>query len=248
MVIHAPEGAPAEYDNRKLPSKRNYLKCVLAQVTLYAGGCKQFKSNGPQSYYAALLKDPTTEPGLAAAKYEEKLKQLTDGGVPPELEQIVPLPSQRRLVAPPDPDVDGGDAGAPPPPAIGDGKDWGSSADSRSSSSAAAPSDHDDDEAADGEDAADPYPAEIDGLLLKRERHLGRGDFGLRIACPNPAHPLCTCYRSAKMWTEDFGVEAPVLFLKTWMAKAFTTDQVRHKRWRPGKNDVRLFITSEASL
>ena len=84
-------------------------------------------------------------------------------------------------------------------------------------------------------------------MTVKREAHLGRGDSGLRITCPNPLHPGCNCYRSTKLWTEEFGVEAPVLYLKTWMAKSFTMDPARHKRWRPGKNDVRLFLAAEAA-
>eukprot|EP00959_Pyramimonas_sp_CCMP1952_P416890 8734167-Pyramimonas_sp.AAC.1 len=76
----------------------------------------QFKSNGPQSYYAAWLKDPLTEPGLAARMHDEKLRQLTDADGPAELDQIVPAPAPRRLGAPTGPDIDGGDLGALPPP------------------------------------------------------------------------------------------------------------------------------------
>ena len=245
MVVHVAEG-PAVYDSRKLPSKRNYLKCVLAQSTLFGGGCRLFKSNGPQSYYAMLLKDPLTEPGLKAIKYDEQLKKLTGNADPPELKQIVPAPG-RGAVSPGDPDIDGGEIEPPPPPPPLPVEDdgWGSSADSRASSSAAAASDHGEDDEVDGEDVADPYPDEINGQLLKRETHSGRGDSGLRVSCQNPEHDQCTCYRSTKLWTTDFGVDAPVLFLKTWMSRSFSMNAANHRKWRPGKKDIRLFVLSE---
>ena len=247
MVVHVPKGGTLEYDNRKLTSKRNYLRCVLSRMTIFGGGCKQFKSNGPQSYYAALLKDPLTEPGLPAIRYDEKLKSLEDGAsAPPELRQIVPFRTRRQIVAPVDPDIDGGDVDVPPPPAVVDGD--GSSSDSNISSSKAPLSDHAGDEETDGADVSDPYPVEINGVLVKRETHQGRGDSGLRITCTNPEHGLCTCYRSTKLWTDEFGMEAPVLFLKTWMAKSFSMDAATHRRWRPGRRDIRLFVLSEAAV
>ena len=245
LVIHVPGGS-AVFDKRKLPSKRPYLKCVLAQAGLFAGGCEKFKSNGPQAYYKALLKNPKTLPGLPAIQYDEQLKELEDAADPPELMKLTAGPRKLTTVATVDPDIDG-DADPPPeeptPPPLQN--DWGSSGNSHTSSSHAS-ADGGSVDGDDGRGERDPYPEEIEGMRVSRESHLGRGDDGLRVQCMNPAHGNCSCYRSVKMWTDDFGIDAPVLFIKTWLSKSFSKTRDQHKRWRPGKNDVKLYMLANS--
>ena len=59
----------------------------------------------------------------------------------------------------------------------------------------------------DGDPVDDPYPVQLDGMVVTREAHPGRNDIGLRVACP--VHDNCKCYRSTKLWVTEFGVQAP---------------------------------------
>ena len=95
----------------------------------------------------------------------------------------------------------------------------------------------------DGDPVDDPYPVQLDGMVVTREAHPGRNDIGLRVACP--VHDNCKCYRSTKLWVTEFGVQAPVLFLRTWMARASVMPRDRHNEWRPGKADLRLFLRAD---
>ncbi|CAK0789149.1 unnamed protein product [Prorocentrum cordatum] len=220
IVTRVP-GGPAEFDHRRLPSKRFYLLCVLAQPHLFSNGCVQFKSNGPQAYFKALLKDPTAVPGLPAIKYIENDGESHDGPAPAQLLGLPTRSATSEAVARVDADIDGDDGSlhrAPAPLQLAD--DGGSSAHSHTSSSHASV----DEGSVDGDTAVGPdsCPLFIDGMTVTRESHLGRGDFGLRVKCSNPSHVNCSCYRSVKLWTEEFGVDAPALFLKTWMAKSLS--------------------------
>jgi len=40
-------------------------------------------------------------------------------------------------------------------------------------------------------------------------------------------------------------VQAPVLYLKTWQAKAYDMDLETHTKWRPTVADIREFIAAE---
>ena len=154
-------------------------------------------------------------------------------------------PSTSEALARVDSDIDGDDGPphrGPAPLPIAD--ECGSSGHSHTSSSHASA----DEGSVHGDDpvAPDPYPLFIDGMPVTRESHIGRGDFGLRVKCANPAHVNCSCYRSAKLWTEEFGVDAPTLFLKTWMDKCLVLDGEAHKRWRPGRQAIRLYVLANS--
>eukprot|EP00959_Pyramimonas_sp_CCMP1952_P242022 5059200-Pyramimonas_sp.AAC.1 len=98
VVTHVP-GGPAGFDHHRPPSKRFYMLCVLAQPHLFSNGCVQFKSNGPQAYFKALLKDPTTVPGLSAIKYIENDGESHDGPAPSQLLELPTRSATSEAVA-----------------------------------------------------------------------------------------------------------------------------------------------------
>ncbi|CAK0833336.1 unnamed protein product, partial [Prorocentrum cordatum] len=209
-----------------LTSPRPRCPTVELKDAPVLNGCVQFKSNGPQAYFKALPKDPTTVPGLPAIKYTENDGGSHDGPAPAQLLGLPTRSATSEAVARVDADIDGDDGSlhrVPAPLQLAD--DGGSSAHSRTSPSRASV----DEGSVDGDNAVGPdsCPPFIDGMAATRESHLGRGGFGLRVKFSGPSHVNCSCYRSVKLWTEKFGVDAPALFLNTWMAKSLDNT----KKW-----------------
>ena len=89
------------------------------------------------------------------------------------------------------------------------------------------------------------YPNEIMGVPVTIESHRKRTDQGLRVPCRNPDHTACNKYRSCKLHLGTFGPQAPVFFLKAWLAKAFDLSEKAHSEWKPSHKDIRDFLASE---
>ena len=63
-------------------------------------------------------------------------------------------------------------------------------------------------------------------------------------SCPNRKHDNCRKSRSIKVDEKDFGPNGHIIYLQTWLSRAFTEeDRKAHSDWRPSAAEMRAFMT-----
>ena len=91
LVLHRPSEGHTIYDNRKVASKREYLKCVLSQADIWKKGVTEFPSNSTAAWYRLLLASPDPiEAGLSAKECRLRLRILAG-------KTTMPIESAKRL-------------------------------------------------------------------------------------------------------------------------------------------------------
>ena len=260
VVIHEDSSART-YDQRKLPSKRCYLQCVLSLGDLLAAGITSFTSEAPQAFYALMLRKPSAAvAGLTAKAYKQRLAvldgdplalaALEDAVVAPTVSVYdgvvgvggpgTALPDDAPLLALLDASLHV--VAAPPTPIEGDDgvpstpPPVGDAADAAGGSEG-------DDGAIEGDAAAD-LPERIRGQKVKVERHWNvdgslKGA-GMRVQCLNPDHKHSR-FRSLHLDVAVFGPRAAEFYLGAWLGQSFTSDRADHGRLGPSRAAIREY-------
>eukprot|EP00959_Pyramimonas_sp_CCMP1952_P339223 7104492-Pyramimonas_sp.AAC.1 len=114
-----------------------------------------------------------------------------------------------------------------------------SSSSSSSSSASAGASDE-----GDG-DAAPEVPDNVYGVPVRIETRSDSTAIGLRVDCPNASHVGCNKYRSLKVWNDELGEHAAILYLGTWLSEAYSRSHASHAAWRPTLTQVKQFQRSK---
>jgi len=246
IVIHTSRSGMF-YDRRNAPGRRAYFQCVLASASLFAKGVRKFVSNKSNAYYMLLLRSPGPVPDtLSADECNKKLKSMIGEWLAPAVLACQPR-SRPAQVALDDASVDGDDGDEGPvagrvsaatTPDLEFPDSDSSSSNSSSSSSSGGSVDGD---GVDGDD----YPSEILGSHVVIEHHKSGKDYGLRVACRNPDHVGCKKYRSVRKDVQQFGLQAPAIFLRVWLEKAFSMEPDEHHNYIPSRKDQREHLLAE---
>ena len=96
------------------------------------------------------------------------------------------------------------------------------------------------------DDSGDGWLATLGGQRLKRIKGRADGTWSyharLGVQCPNPRHVGCHKSRFTMLLASELGRDAPLLFLRGWMAKADSLPQVRHLRYAPSVSEMRELL------
>ena len=243
-VVHA-EGSPKVFDGRKLASKRNYLKCVLAGPELFLAGVAEFQSTHASAWFAYLLKfkrtpqlgmnsralmeaigdedgQETYEALGPAQAMDMELAVIGDGGVsdPDIAGDDLALPA-----APEQPEVPAPEQPPPPLPA---------------------PDDGDDIVGDEPQEARLAWPEVLEGVRVHvvKGRHQGGYSYydRLQVTCPNPQHSRCQKSRSTLKQVNQVGPRAAVGYLGAWLLRAHDLSEAEHRRYDPSMDDVRAYL------
>jgi len=222
------------------------------------------------SSFRLLLKSPgPVRHGLTALEYKAQLRQLTHPAVSPLLALPAPtlvVPAKKAKALPEavvDGDFAGGSSsedGVPPDGDFAGGPPSAASSGSSSSASGSEASQADlraGQELAGGssasedseEDAERQWPSHIDGTLLRivPEDTVHGCAQRLRVQCPNADHAGCHVSRSVRRDVANFGESGALVFLRTWMAQAFSMPVGFHRKWKPNQGDMREYMRTQGS-
>lgn len=234
-------GGDAAFDNRRLPTKRNYLKCVLCSSDLFAAGVPTFQSTRSTTWYGYLLRYRRAPPaGLSAKALREQVEGEEEPERPAPLLAPAPMPSAIADGAPAqgqhlvcdDPDIAGDEvpadalvAAGPLAPLPGPALEG--------------------DIAGDEPMAVAALPDMLEGVKL--HEIAGRYDgqysyFGrLSVHCNNPDHGRkCRKSRSKMLLVRELGPKAPLCFLGAWL-QASNCSEAEHRKYEPSMAEMRAY-------
>eukprot|EP00959_Pyramimonas_sp_CCMP1952_P159189 3329334-Pyramimonas_sp.AAC.1 len=93
--------------------------------------------------------------------------------------------------------------------------------------------------------AAPEAPDNVYGVAVRIETRSDSTAIGLRVDCPNASHVGCNKYRSLRVWNDELGEHAAVLYLGTWLSEAYSRSHASHAAWRPTLKQVKQFQKSK---
>ena len=264
-VWHIPGRTIKKFDVRNAASKKFYFQCVLHQKALLKTA-KAFHSEGHQTFYRWLLKDPAgAVQRLSAAECKRKMRSLEAG---PEdmyhgLTEAQDVHTEEDAI-----EIDAGEADAAPPPVpsksrkralnhpgpiqgpststsrIG-GEDSPVRSDAEiEADTGIAPSEPQEHFSRGCVSVSTPQPRPpwlpltILGVPLVYEpKKPGHYEARIRVTCP--VHENCSKSRSLSLGQASFGRQAAVGFIGAWLNRP---DEHGILRWNARASDVRSFL------
>lgn len=235
------------YDNRRLLSKRNYLKCVLCSQDLFNEGIAEFDSKKSATWFAYLLRfRRLPPPSMTAKALREQVGEVDESDLPLVL-RTARCPPQAIAEAAPaicdnedDPDIAGDDV---PQQAVGIQEPL---------PPGPAPEDEGEGEVAGDEPNAAAglsWPDRLEGAKLSKIAGRSDGTYfyynRLSVVWTNPDHGhRCRKSRSVMKGADTFGPRVALYFLGAWL-RASDRPEEEHRKYEPSVAEMRAYRDSQ---
>lgn len=239
------------YDDRRLVSKRSYLKCVLSLGDLFRAGVESVASTKSSAWYDYLLRFRRTPPvGATAKALRAEIAGVEPSEVPFALSLVAPLARGHPVaLRDEDPDIAGDIV----------------LAEEMAAAVALVPAEHplqqvvpepepladeqpSDDIAGDMPANAEVlWPPVLEGARVTKVSGRHRDGYSyydrLQVTCTNPEHKRCRKTRSTVLSASELGPKAALCYLGTWL-RASHLPEGEHRKYEPPMADMRAYRDS----